>query len=588
MERNTLYKESGLTLLLGGCIFLFFALFYPYHLPYQEQFQLFLFTSDYLAETVAKPGGMSEYLGRFITQFFYYPWIGAVLVALLLSLLQRVMAGLCKAFGDPSVYLPLSCIPSLFYWILLCDENMMLSGVVALLLVTVAALFYFSLRPVGVRGLYGFIMIPALYGFAGGTFLVFIGLVIAWELLVKKETGNKRVGLVAAFLLLGVWLPVFTKIWLVQYPLSKLWVGGDFYRFRRILPSVIPLLWATVVIIPVLFRYLPSRKRKRSWVRGIGQVVVLFGITGYLLSANADFRKEEVMKYDYYARHRQWHRIIACADKKTPDAPLSVACLNLALAKEGLLGEKMFSYFQNGPEGLMSTFFIDFTVPMTTSEVYYHLGFINSSKRLVFEAMESIPDYQQSARAVKRLAEGNLIIGEYAVAAKYLKILQQTFVYRKWATATLEVLGDDARIEAHPEWGPLRKYRIRQDFLFNEKEKDMMLGILLQQDLTNRMAHEYLLAYTLLTKNLQNFQPYFSLGSQIDYVTIPKAYQEALLYIWGLTNTDPARSIPYPVSNVVKSRMEAYRNIYTSYPNPEPILKGQFADTYWYYYHFRK
>ncbi|MCD7977600.1 MAG: DUF6057 family protein [Tannerellaceae bacterium] len=588
MEKNTLYKEFGLTFLLGGCIFLFFGWLYPFHLVYQEQYQLFLFTSDYLAETVGRPGGMVNYLGRFITQFFYFPWIGAALVALLLVFLQREMAGIMKRFRNSSVCLPLSCIPSLFYWVLLCDENMMPGGIFALLLVLAGALVYFSLPSVKVRGIYGVVMIPALYWFTGGAFLIFVGLSLCWEIQVKKESGKWVWSMLAAFLLISLLLPLAAKLWLVQYPLSKLWTGAEYYRFRHIFPNVIPLVWMMVVLIPVVSRYLPEKSAKQGGVWFTGLVVLLFGCTGYLVYTNADFRKEEVMRYDYYARHRQWSKIIAYADQKTPDAPLSVACLNLALAKEGILGERMFSYFQNGPEGLMPSFLIDFTVPMTTNEIYYHLGFINISKRFVFEAMESIPDFQKSARAVKRLAEANLIMGEYAVAAKYLKILQQTWVYRKWATHALTVLGDDERIEAHPEWGMLRKYRLQQDFLFSEQEKDMMLGLLLQQDYTNRMAFDYLMAYTLLTKNLPHFQPYFRLGEPLTLQGIPKAYQEALIYIWGLTNNDPSRSIPYPISSTVKSRVEAYRKIYTTYPNPEPMLKSQFSDTYWYYYHFRK
>lgn len=41
----------------------------------------------------------------------------------------------------------------------------------------------------------------------------------------------------------------------------------------------------------------------------------------------------------------------------------------------------------------------------------------------MFEAMEAIPDYKKSGRAYMRLAETNLINGQYAVAAKYLLAL---------------------------------------------------------------------------------------------------------------------------------------------------------------------
>ena len=46
----------------------------------------------------------------------------------------------------------------------------------------------------------------------------------------------------------------------------------------------------------------------------------------------------------------------------------------------------------------------------------------------MFEAMEAIPDYKKSGRAYMRLAETNLINGQYAVAAKYLRALQHYLV----------------------------------------------------------------------------------------------------------------------------------------------------------------
>ena len=58
----------------------------------------------------------------------------------------------------------------------------------------------------------------------------------------------------------------------------------------------------------------------------------------------------------------------------------------------------------------------------------------------MFEAMEAIPDYKKSGRAYMRLAETNLINGQYAVAAKYLRALQHTLFYKKWATNAMSYL----------------------------------------------------------------------------------------------------------------------------------------------------
>ncbi len=77
-------------------VLLFFALAYPHHLHYQEQFQLFLFDSNYVWDIVRHPGGVADLLGRFCTQFFLYAWVGAAIIAILLSLVQLLVHRLVK------------------------------------------------------------------------------------------------------------------------------------------------------------------------------------------------------------------------------------------------------------------------------------------------------------------------------------------------------------------------------------------------------------------------------------------------------------------------------------------------------------
>ena len=76
------------TLLFGVAVVLFWGLAYPHHLHYQEQYQLFLFDSTYVWDIVRLPGGVADLLGRFCTQFFLFAWVGAFIIALLLTLVQ--------------------------------------------------------------------------------------------------------------------------------------------------------------------------------------------------------------------------------------------------------------------------------------------------------------------------------------------------------------------------------------------------------------------------------------------------------------------------------------------------------------------
>ena len=123
------------TLLFGVAVLLFFGLAYPHHLHYQEQFQLFLFDSTYVWDVVKLPGGVADLLGRFCTQFFLYAWVGALIIAVLLTAVQLLTLRLAS-WGR--LY-ALSFVPSFLLWIFLLDENALLGGVWAVLLTLLAS-----------------------------------------------------------------------------------------------------------------------------------------------------------------------------------------------------------------------------------------------------------------------------------------------------------------------------------------------------------------------------------------------------------------------------------------------------------------
>jgi len=581
--------DKLLSFIFGLIVFAFFAFIYPFHLNYQEQYQLFLFSADYFFQFMAKPGGFSDYVGNFFTQFFFYSWVGAIIIAILLTLLQRAVWFIAHKLGAKPLFALITFIPSLLYWGVLCDENYLIGGVIVILLVTGFISLYTFFKSATIRIPFALISIPVLYWLAGGAFLLLPLFTIIIEIIRGKMKMIHLSLFIFLSIILSIALPVFSKIYLLQYPMMQAWIGANFFRFPVVIPFSIGVIGLLIALIPIILRLLPvpRKKNKRVLVYVVQLFVLLCG--GYLfIHQVADMEKEEVMAYDFNVRMHKWDRVIALADKKAPSSPLSVTCLNLALAKQNLLAERMFNYYQNGIQGLIPDFKRDFIIPMITGEVYYHLGFINTAQRYAFEAMEALPDYQKSVRGVKRLAETNLINGNYAVATKYLQLLQKTFYYRGWATKALITMKDEKLIAQHPEWGLLRRLSTREDFLFSEGEKDMMLGVLFRQNQTNRMAYEYLMAYTLLTKDLTHFFQYFPLGKSLRYRSIPNSYQEALLYVWEKSNTDPTKEIPYPINTLTMQRMKAFERISPNQTDPDPKLFSEFENTYWYYLQFRK
>lgn len=453
------------TLLLGVAILLFFGVAYPHHLHYQEQYQLFLFDSTYVWDIVKHPGGIADLLGRFCTQFFLYAWVGAAIIALLLSLIQLLVWRLMRVdrlFG-------LSFVPSFLLWLYLLDEHALLSGVWAVLVT------------------------------------LLVGVII-------RKTISSVIRTILAII-----VAISILYWLVgpvcfPLPIDSIWTDIHYYRY----PTVFPwLLWAASLSVWVL-SLLPCVCRKwvnapSGYVWGLSTFLLVTIGMGSIVWKNSNLKAEKVMQYDFMATHQQWNRILETANAEKPNNQIGVTVQNLALAMRGMLLDHMFEYNQNGIAGLLPDVQTDATSPMPTAEAFYQLGMINVAQRTVFEAQESILDFQKSGRCYKRLAQTNLINGNYKVARKYLMALQKTLFYRAWANETLPLLGNEKAIAKHPEYGRLRQCAYKNDFYFSDHVTPEMLKDLYFSNRDNHMAYQYLVAYYLLTGDREGLNNFISM-----------------------------------------------------------------------------
>ena len=431
------------TLLFGVAVLLFFGLAYPHHLHYQEQYQLFLFDSSYVGDIVIQPGGVADLLGRFCTQFFLYAWVGALIIALLLSAVQLLVSRLAKwgwLYG-------LSYVPSFLLWLFLLDENALLGGVWAVLLT----------------------------------------LLVIWGCLMLPKRWIRRIAILIAIPIL-YWIAIG---------------GSHYHRYPTVIPYVLYGAWLSAVILPFLVRFC---KFQVSGFRLQGLTFLLVSaIMGCLVWKNANFRAEKVMQYDFMARYQQWNRILETINADKPNNQIGVTVQNLALAMHGQLVNHLFDYNQNGTAGLLPDVDRDAVGPLSTAEAFYQLGMIYVAQRTVFEAQEAILDFQKSARCYKRLAQTNLILGNYEVARKYLTALQKTLFYSDWANETLPLLGNEEAIAKHPEYGRLRQMVDKENYFFSDHVTADMLESLFHSNKDNRLALEYLRAYYMLTGDRESY-----------------------------------------------------------------------------------
>ncbi len=451
--------EALCTLLFGVAVFLFFGLAYPHHLHYQEQYQLFLFDSTYMWDVVKLPGGIADLLGRFCTQFFLFAWVGAFIIALLLTLVQlltlRLFNGQWSMVNGQWVY-GLTFVPSFLLWIFLLDENALLGGVWAVLL----------------------------------TLLWITGTVLMIQFFKRKMVSRRTVPVI----LVLIAIPII--YWMA--------IGGSHYhRYPTITPYLLYGAWLSAFLVPFLVRF--CKFQVSGFKFQVLSFVLVAAIMGCFVWKNANFKAEKVMQYDFMARYQQWNRILATANAEKPNNQIGVTVQNLALGMHGLLADHLFEYNQNGIAGLLPDIQRDATSPLPTAEAFYQLGMIYAAQRTVFEAQEAILDFQKSARCYKRLTQTNLINGSYEVARKYLMALQKTLFYRDWANETLSLLGNEEAIAKHPEYGRLRQFAYDKDFYFGDQLTPEALERLFFSNTDNRLAFEYLKAYYMLTNDRESY-----------------------------------------------------------------------------------
>ena len=328
----------------------------------------------------------------------------------------------------------------------------MISAVVALLLALCAVNLYQRAGDRKSRITVFYFLQPVLFFLAGGTVLIFTACFLYLEAFrIGCRGGWKSYALRGLPAVALVFLyPVIARV-LWQYPYEKLLGGIHFYRYYYFSYPIQYAAWGLAAAVPLLCRLIPAPKSSRGnriisavlWVLiTAGTVVALFRFAG--------LDKERLFGYDILVYEEEWEDVLQRAQKDPPGSSIEMVAVNLALWKTGRLETEMFHYPQQGVEGLMLPFRRDFVTPLMMSEVYLHLGMVNSAQRNAYDAMEAIPDFQKSARCYKRLAQTNIINGHYRVARSYLEQLSKTIFYRKWAREAMQYLGDDARIEEHP------------------------------------------------------------------------------------------------------------------------------------------
>lgn len=546
---------------------------------------MFQFTEQYAITTCKQAGGMVLYFAEFLSHFYIRIGIGPVITAFLLTLIAILSSLIVKKISArndlPVVYL----MPWLSLLIMHLDYDYTDQGTIAYLFLLLFLWFYINQSPL-IRLIHGICIIPLLYLIAGPITHLFAVSVLLFEFLTN---GTKKYVCI-------IYLPiaVFSAVaccYLGYSPNIVRTFLPDAYYNPQVHNSLICYSWYALPITMLLAAFLRKYKppvsfKGKCWLEGF-QWVIIF-LLGY--GSIIHFGKLEALdqfKQDYYVRTEQWDKIISSFDPSVL-SKRRMCNLNLALAQTGQLSERLFDYPQRGIETLMLRWDQSVFTAELHSDLYYCMGIISISQKFAFEALVSSRP-SGNPRMLKRLVETNIITGAYPVAEKYIRLLENTWYYKEWASSYRRFLQNDQAVEQDPVLG-LKRRCWKAEVTIPELYTDPVTTLirLIPACPENKNGLQYLTSFLLLNKDIGTYRALQeSLYRTPAWPEMTNCQQEAIVIC---SPNDPhfwlEHGVGIKIRNKALSFMQKVKEGTRFGQNPAVTLASEYGQTYWFYYMF--
>lgn len=578
-----------LSLLFAVIVGCFWAIGEVHLLSFQEQYQMFLFTPDYLWQRLSVPGGLADYIAEFITQFYYLFAIGAIALAILFLIFQWTTSRLCDMHHLPDSCYALTFVPATLLLAYMGAANVMLSLLIALIGTGLLMMWWKRIEACSTvsKLVFMLLVMPTAYWLIGPATLVLAAYIFLTSLFDHRHSTPLWLGIAAPVYAIVL---ILASTLILPQPLYRLFFGLNYYRYPGVTPWGQIAIMAIIAVWPFLGNILSKKTNLKPQPSILQLLLWLILVAGgvVLVRANYNTLANRLIKYDYLVRIHAWDKILKMGAEETSPTPMEVSCVNLALSCKGQLCDRLFEFYQNGGEGLFPTFTRNMLLPVSTAEAFYSIGMVNDCERFMFEAQQAIPNFKRSGRLTRRIIECEVINGQYAVARKLLNELRHTLFYRTWSERMLAALDSPQRekiINGDPIYGQLRKFRVTKDFLFSDREMDQMIGMLFVHNHSNHNAYEYLMAYELVQCDMERFMQYYSLGQYAGYSDhIPYAIQQGLLFDWTRKHNS-YQGMPYSIDPQWVEAMSRFIKTYNTNPQDPALSSGLFAKTLWSYFY---
>ena len=560
----------------------------------QDQ-NLFLNTKLFFNEQMVVPGGLLSWMGTYLTQYFYYPWLGTVLLCLCWLLMMWFTKRAFKLSNQWSaltlvpVALLLLTIVDMGYWVYILKlpghvfvGTLGTTAVAGLLWAFRALPHYFGLRLI-------FIVITAILGypFLGiyglGTTLL-MGLFI-WNLeqpLWQKITGSVLALAGAAFVPQLCYHLVYyqTNLANIYYAALPLFFVTEEYHAYYLPYYGLALFFVLMVTGEGLCKHITLGKFQKWIVLGT-QVLLVAGLAwgvSHFWYKDENFHHE--LKMQRCIEQNDWQGVVAEGALQQDEPTRAIVMMrNLALSRLGRQANEMYLY-KNGSKRYEAPF--DMRLMLCVGPLmYYQYGMLNYCNRL---STEMGVEFGWRVSNLKLLAKCTILNKEDSEARKYLNLLKHTTFYADWAEKAREM--EELKTVAHMMHYP------------NMLTSD---GGNIEKFLMNRLAEctyaadSYFLEQTLLaslyTKDMGQFWYHFQDYSNLHPKDpMPRYFQEAA-YLYGKLEGRPYID-QMPFDQSVKQSFESFMQAAERFDDTDVEYAREglkaFCHTYYYDYYLMR
>lgn len=483
------------------------------------------------AAMLSMPGGCVHVMALWLQQWFVSPIASALVTGAILSVIVLSLDNIITLVGRRRGLFPLALLPALALIYAHTDIDYRLSATVAMAMATVFLVPVAAVRNAWIRLCLSVAGCAVLYIAAGPASVLFA---VESAIISLGSDGRKglftiaclpvSLGLAYLGYAQGAWTSLENAIlpW-GYFPHWHHAVAGDLLPWTAL---------TAVLLLAVIVKYwLPASAKRpiKSWVITASSLIItacIFGkaIYTYGFPNNSSFATMWLL-----ASNQEWDEIAAVYKYVDKEDGTMQNFLNLALAEKGTLCDYLFWHPNNGVAALHNSENKSPYTYMLLSDIYYSMGFIALSKRYAFEANEALGN--ASPQMLMRLADTNIITGDYAVAAKYLDMLALTSRYSSWANGRRHLLYNDDAVAADPILS-MKRGCLFPDNRFagiNGIADDMLQVLRCNPSHTSTM--QYLGAYYMLSRNIPGLICLIDefRGTQALGLPLPTHFQEAVV-----------------------------------------------------------